>query len=243
MTTKSDNNPPNEALDISDEPIGLSATAAESPPSSKHRQPPPPSHQQAIELLRSARNERNKKESKQLLRKAAELEQRTLREVQQEPEHSLIAEMGANAALNGGDFQLAAELAHSGLRATTPQHLQWNLIKSTIQADILSHLQLLEREWPLAWKTDDKDDSLALTITPDSRRKITVCLSPDHERTEIKQDKANITITLPVEPISEKTLSGIIDAIESWESLTQKPKPIWWERKLAGRPFMEPFYA
>src|SRR4051794_7595562 len=101
----------------SSEPLGLSATALGRPPVLRPRTHIAPEHQQAVELISRARHhlrEGRFEEAKELFRQAAGLELQVLRSVASQPERSLIAELGARAALQSGNFNLTRDFVRRG---------------------------------------------------------------------------------------------------------------------------------
>lgn len=164
----------------SSEPLGLSATAFGRPATPRPRTPIAPAHQQAVELISTARRhlrEGNTEEAERLCHQAARLELQVLDAVTSQPERSLIAELGARAALQSGGFDLARKLVWKGLfQASEP--MQWSLLRVSIETDLLEIIGQFERGWRIPWESVDDEESRILMVSRSGRR-IVFHIDPD----------------------------------------------------------------
>jgi hypothetical protein len=196
------------------EPSGLSATASASPTDSAPRAPRAPGHQQAVELVSSARRylrEGNAEEAKQLFRQAAEWERQVLRRVEAQPERSLVAEYGARAALQGGRFSLAKEFVRKGSVPPPSEQMQWSLLCVAIEADLLEFLEESEHGWEIIpWHLIDGDES-RIVMTSGSGRRFVFLIDPEVDSVaETTSTSDEVTFVLPAAPLDTEALKEVV---------------------------------
>jgi hypothetical protein len=215
----------------SSEPVGLSATAFGRSSNLRPRTPRAPGHQQAVELVSSARRhlrEGRTKDAKDLFRQAADLERQVLRRVTAQPERSLVAEFGARAALQGGMFILARELARKGLsEASAP--MQWSLHRVAIEAEILELLEEFKHGWEIPWEPVDENES-RIVVTSRSGRRFAFDIDPEAPCvTEKRASPDQVAFIIPAPRPSRAELE---DAVARWLPPKRRAQPLLEQRGL-----------
>ena len=219
--------------EASAEPLGLSATAHGRPAVLRPRTPIAPEHQQAVELISWARrhlSEGRLDEAKDLFRQAARLELQVLRSVASQPERSLIAELGARAALQSGNFDLARDLVRRGLSPRASEPMQWALLRASIEAELLDFLNEFERDWQLPWDPIDEEESLILVVSRSGRR-LTFDIEPNASSvSRIVSRKASgpeeLTFVIPASRPNRETLSTLETLLTPWLRPRRHAQPV-----------------
>ena len=227
------------------EPLGLSAIADGNPPGLRPRTPIAPEHQQAVELIARARRnlrEAGSREAKQLFLQAAELELQVLRTVASQPERSLIAELGARAALHAGNYDLARKLVRGGLRPRASEMAQWALLLASMQADLLEFLEDFEDSWSIPWDAADEEESVILLVSRSERR---LFFTLDPEASSVSEAGANPTelrLVIPAERPSSATLGTLEALLSRWLRPRRRAQPIAERRGLVEHFLLELVY-
>jgi len=215
--------------EASAEPLGLSATAHGRPAVLRPRTPIAPEHQQAVELISSARRhlrEGRPEEAKELFRRAARLELQVLRSVASQPERSLIAELGARAALQGGSFDLARDLVRRGLSPRASEPMQWALLRASIEAELLDFLNEFERGWQLPWDPIDEEESRILVVSRSGRR-LTFDIEPDASSVSKKASGPDeLTFVIPASRPNRETLGTLETLLTPWLRPRRHAQPV-----------------
>jgi len=237
--------------EASAEPLGLSATALGRPPVLRPRTPIAPEHQQAVELISSARRhlrEGRPEEAKELFRRAAHLELQVLRSsVASQPERSLIAELGARAALQGGSFDLARDLVRRGLSPRASDPMQWALLRASIEAELLDFLDEFERGWQLPWDPIEEDESRILVVSRSGRR-LTFDIDPDASSvSRMVSRKASgpeeLTFVIPASRPNRETLGTLETLLTPWLQPRRHAQPVSERRGVVEHFLLDPVFA
>lgn len=232
-TESKDENGYNGLEEASSEPLGLSATTLGRPPVLRPRTPIAPEHQQAVELISLARRhlrEGRPEEAKELFRRVAHLELQVLRSVASQPERSLIAELGARAALQGGSFDLARDLVRRGLYPRASEPMQWSLLRASIEVELLDFLDEFERGWQIPWDPIEEDESRILVISRSGRR-LTFDIDPDASSvSRMVSRKASgleeLTFVIPASRPNRETLRTLETLLTPWLRPRRHAQPV-----------------
>jgi hypothetical protein len=192
----------------------------------------PPAHQQAVEFNSRARRllkEGHPEEAKKLFHRAAELELQVLRAMKSQPERSLIAELGARAALQAGRFDLARDLVRRGA-SRAPEELQWALLRTSIQVELAEFLEEFERGWQTPWEPVDEEETRILMVSP-SRRRLVMELDPDAFDVAAKSsNRDELVLVIPASRPARRELDALDALVTPWLRPRRHAQPVLEQR-------------
>ncbi|WP_147447210.1 hypothetical protein [Corallococcus sp. CA054B] len=247
MSTKNSSSS-KETEQSAEETTGLSATAVEAPNLQGLRPTIPPEHQEAVKLLLIARKLEQEKKAHGAADKyhhAALLEQKALLQVKHQPQHAIIAESGALAALLAQRFTFAGDLARQGMSLNPSRHMHWLLLRLSMQADILRAIDQLDRHWKLIWNRATKDGLSLLTISPVPGSTISFRIAPraSTRRTTVINRHYNLSFLLPPALVSTTSIKTIKTSIQKKFTTRHSTREILIERGITEQYMLEGAFA
>lgn len=235
MSSNSTNDNESGPMEATRESNWLAAAARPFPPAAERSAMIPQEHSDAVRRMAEARlhaRAGRRQEAKSKFREAARLEQYALLTVMRQPDRALIAEAGAHSALRAGDYGLARELARRGFEYRATEAMQWALLRTLVQADLLQMLERFGYHGRVDWEALEEDEAQALIIHFGDRTAVFELEPGSNDAWEREIGQRALTIALPAAPLDGATLDRITESVEQWlrpraRAQTVRQRGIW----------------